>query len=397
VSPGTLKVIGTSVTLTEQLCRQAARDLPFRIDFEVLDGVSCQRRGIMSPDTYDVYDQWFHSLDLLWTAGSIQPIETARIGRWDQISLSNNLAPNARATATQAEVRSYGTRPADMLFVQEDFMLGPAPAPLIAMLPTTYNVDSFAYMPDIAGNLGFGMPESWAWLLDERWHGRCTLSQDPAGSAVELALAARSAGLVDVNDPSNMSIEEIDALFDILLARQRTGHFSRLWVSSEDSIRFLSGPTCVIGSLWSPAYYAIRGMGRDLVYAAPREGYRGWQSGLSLSAAATAEKQEMAYAYFNWWLEGVAGAIMARQGYYMSVVEPVKQSLSPAEWNYWYGGLPAAQDLPGLAAPVVVRAGERREGGDYKERVSRIAVWSTIMPEHNYLARRWREFLGIRG
>ncbi|RUU52886.1 hypothetical protein EOD07_25685 [Mesorhizobium sp. M2C.T.Ca.TU.002.02.1.1] len=88
---------------------------------------------------------------------------------------------------------------------------------------------------------------------------------------------------------------------------------------------------------------------------------------------------------------------MARQGYYMSVVEPVKQSLSPAEWNYWYGGLPAAHDLPGLAAPVVVRAGERREGGDYKERVSRIAVWSTIMPEHNYLARRWREFLGIRG
>jgi len=24
--------------------------------------------------------------------------------------------------------------------------------------------------------------------------------------------------------------------------------------------------------------------------------------------------------------------------------------------------------------------------------MERVAVWSTIMPEHNYLIRRWREF-----
>lgn len=396
MSTGALKIIGTSVTLPEQLRRRAVQELAFQIDFEILDGLSCQRRGIISPDSFDVYDQWFHSVDLLWTAGSIQPIETERIRLWDQISLPTGLGRGMAATAP-IQAQGSGARPSDLLFVQEDNTLGPALTPVIAMLPTTYNVDSFAYVPDIAGNLGFGIPESWAWLLDERWHGRCTLSQDPAASAVELALAARSAGLVDVADPSNLSIEEIDALFDMLMARQRTGHFSRLWVSSEDSIRLMSGPTCVLGSLWSPAFYAIRGMGHNLAYAAPREGYRGWQSGLSLSANLAPRKKEMAYAYLNWWLAGGPGAIMARQGYYMSVVEPVKQSLSPAEWDYWYGGLPATEDLPGLLAPVAVRSGEKREGGSYMERVSRIAVWSTIMPEHNYLARRWREFLDIRG
>jgi putative spermidine/putrescine transport system substrate-binding protein len=429
-----LKVIGTSVTLPEQLRRRALRDLAFPIEFDVLDGISCQQRGITSPGSFDVYDQWFHSIDLLWTAGSVQPIETRRIRRWNEVSLhsgpvarpdhdefgsnrskfinvidSHMLARDTRekpastfshpalAATTPLAMGSSGMRPSDLLFVQEDNTLGPAPTPSIAMLPTTYNVDSFAYAPGIAAPLGFATPESWAWLLDERWHGRCTLSKDPAASTVELALAARSAGLVEIADPCNLSIEEIDALFDLLMARRRTGHFSRFWSSSEDSIRLMSGPTSVLGSLWSPAFYALRGMGHNLAYAAPREGYRGWQSGLGLSAALTPEKMEMAYAYLNWWLEGVAGAIMARQGYYISVVEPVKKTLSAAEWDYWYGGLPASEDLPGLATPVAVRAGERREGGSYTERVSRVAVWSTIMPEHNYLVRRWQEFLKIRG
>ena len=85
---------------------------------------------------------------------------------------------------------------------------------------------------------------------------------------------------------------------------------------------------------------------------------------------------------------------MARQGYYMSVAGPLRQTLSAAEWAYWYGGEAAATDLPGLDGAMVVRQGERREGGGASERVARVAVWSTIMPEHNYLARRWREFLG---
>jgi len=49
--------------------------------------------------------------------------------------------------------------------------------------------------------------------------------------------------------------------------------------------------------------------------------------------------------------------------------------------------------LPGLDATIVVRRGERREGGSYRERVAKIKVWSTIMQEHNYLIRKWRDFI----
>ncbi|WP_306755138.1 ABC transporter substrate-binding protein [Paracoccus actinidiae] len=379
-----LRVIGTSATLTEALRRQARADLEFPIEFEVLDGLSCQSRGVLSPESYDVYDQWFHSLDLLWTAGSIQAIDTGRIRHWPQVRASGVFADGGQG---------FGTRPADMLFVQPDRSLSATPGPAISMLPTTYNVDSFAYAPELAARRRPGEPESWAWLLDDRWHGRCALSLDPAASAVELALAVQAAGLMRVGDPGCLAIEEIDEMFGHLMARKRSGHFSRFWASAEDSMRLVSASGCVLSSLWSPAYYGMRALGHDLTYAAPVEGYRGWHSGMCLSAATEGERLDMAYRYLNWWLDGVPGAIMARQGYYISVPEQLRDTLTDGEWDYWYGGLPAAQDLTDRSGRIVVHAGETREGGGYRQRLSKVAVWSTIMPEHNYLVRRWHEFL----
>ena len=386
-----LRVIGTPATLTEELRREAQKALPFAIQFDVLDGVSCMRRGVLQPESYDVYDQWLYSLDVLWTAGSIQPIDTARISRWPQVRIAG------MGLEVGADFKS-DTSPADLMFIQENGTLGGRQADTrqikIGMLPTTYNVDSFAYHSGFLARSERDEPPSWSWLLDERWHGNCTVGIDPAGSAVELALAARSAGLADIRSPGDLSTEEIDVLFDVLRSFKRRGHFTRFWDTAEDSIGIMTDPS-TIGSLWSPAYYALRGRGIDLVYAAPKEGYRGWQGGMCLSALASEEACEAAYMYFNWWLNGIAGAIMTRQGNYVSVVEPLSESLSDAEWRYWYGGEPAQEDLHGLARQVVVYRGDRREGGSYFERVKRVAVWSTIMPEHNYLSRRWREFLAI--
>ncbi|MCC7320767.1 MAG: hypothetical protein IT542_07295 [Rubellimicrobium sp.] len=389
MSATVLRIIGTSATLTAELQAQAQADLEFPVSFEVLDGVSCQRRGVMAPESYDIYDQWFHSLDLLWTAGSIQPIDTARIRRWPEVEPAGD---------PMAALRGHGTRPGAVMFARADRSLGPTPddpaRPRIAMLPTIYNVDSFAYLPELDGLRRPDEEESWAWLLDDRWHGRCAIGLDPAASAVELALGARAAGLMAVTDPGDLTIEEIDELFAILMSRRRSGHFGRFWASNEEAVRVMAAPGCLIGSLWSPAHYALRGMGHEMIYATPAEGYRGWHAGQSISAAVEGEKLEMAHAYLNWWLDGVPGAIMARQGYYTSVTGPLRETLSPAEWAYWYAGEPAPEDLSGPGPGPVVRRGERRPGGSFRERMARVAVWSTIMPEHNYLARRWREFTG---
>ncbi|WP_410218317.1 PotD/PotF family extracellular solute-binding protein [Paracoccus sp. (in: a-proteobacteria)] len=381
-----LRVIGTSVTLPRELQARVRADLGFPIVFEVLDGSACLRRGVTQPGSFDIYDQWFHSIDLLQTAGSIAPIEIARIERWNQMT------PLYGPGATAGPRKDAGLCPADVLFVQDDNNLGAATSTRIAMLPTACNADSFAYRPEVAK--AHRVAESWAWLLEQDCRARCLLSQDPASSVVELALAARSADLVDIDDCTNLTIEEIDALFNLLTQRRQAGPFTtRTWNTHEESVRLMAQPSTRLGSLWSPAYYELRANGLDLNYASPKEGYRGWQSGLSLSAAMSPGMQDRAYEYLNWWLSGPAGAILSRQGYYMSVTAPLQDALTEPEWSFWYEGEPASSTLPGLDGRVAVRAGERRAGGSHVHRMSRVSVWSTIMDENNYLLRKWQEFL----
>src|SRR5690606_11823114 len=139
---------------------------------------------------------------------------------------------------------------------------GPGPGQ-IAMLPTAYNVDSFAYLAGAGVSPPVDQPESWAWLLDNLWHGCCSLSLDPAASAVELSLAASARGLIKVADHGDLSIEEIDELFDILMSLKRSGHFGRFWASSEDSVKIMASAPSSICSMWSPAFYTLRGGGHD--------------------------------------------------------------------------------------------------------------------------------------
>jgi putative spermidine/putrescine transport system substrate-binding protein len=63
------------------------------------------------------------------------------------------------------------------------------------------------------------------------------------------------------------------------------------------------------------------------------------------------------------------------------------------EWAYWYDGARASADLPGPISKHLVPAGQMRDGGSYVARMSRVAVWDSVMDEHNYLVRRWTEFM----
>ncbi len=128
--------------------------------------------------------------------------------------------------------------------------------------------------------------------------------------------------------------------------------------------------------------------------AEPEEGYRAWHGGQSIARHVSGPQLEMAYEYLDWWLSGWAGAVMARQGYYISAPAALKAHLTPAEWAYWYDGREAAEDLVGVdGVTVVVHKGEKRPGGSYAERARRIAVWNTVMDEYNSASRLWARFV----
>ncbi|WIX33933.1 extracellular solute-binding protein [Salinicola sp. JS01] len=387
--PVSLRVLGTSVTLLESIRRQARADLGIRLTFDVLDGVAAQRAGVLAPDSFDIYDQWFHNVDFVWPANAIQPIDIARIDNWDKINAlpkTGRLTPHAPLGA--------GSNPVDRLYIQPDGSCGSRPSGHITMLPVSHNVDSFGYRLDMLPDGLSRDQESWAWLLDKRWRGMVSLQNDSAIGAIDAALAAKAAGLVDFKDLGNLSVAEIDNLIDCLIALKRQQHFRAFWSNQDQASSDMVRGRVGIESLWSPAMTDLKKRHIKVRMASPVEGYRAWYGGMSISRHAKGRTLDAAYDYLNWWISGWPGAVMARQGYYISTPELTRPHLSPAEWDYWYAGKPAAEDLAAPSgASGLIHRGEIRDGGDYLTRMSRIAVWNTVMDEHNYLVRRWNDFM----
>jgi putative spermidine/putrescine transport system substrate-binding protein len=81
-----LRVLGTEITLLESIRLRAEADLGISLTFENLDFVSAQRKAATRPDSYDVYDQCFHNLDIVWFWRAIRSIDLKRIRRWGEVS-----------------------------------------------------------------------------------------------------------------------------------------------------------------------------------------------------------------------------------------------------------------------------------------------------------------------
>ena len=387
-----LRILGTEITLLEQIRARGEADLGIEIEFEVLDFLSCQRRAALEPQTYDIYDHCFHNLDIVWFWGSLQPIDTRRITEWDRLTgLTREGGINKYAW------RGHGDAPVRKLYVQPGEFLGPEQSRHVSMLPTVHNLDSFGYDTRVFGKPGQHR-ESWAWLLDPRAKGRIALVDEPAIGIFDVALAAEAAGQVQFANIGNMTVAEVDALMAFLNDLRQQGYFRAVWRNAEEVGQLIREDQVSVQSMWSPAYSELGAMAGIVAEAAPIEGYRAWHGGMSLARHLSGVELDVGYEYLNWWLSGWPGSIMARQGYYMSVLDRVREQLAPAEWDYWYEGAAAAADLQGPRGNTVVRAGARRSGGSYWERASHIAVWNTAMDEHNYAARAWDRFASrVRG
>ncbi|MFD2239393.1 ABC transporter substrate-binding protein [Aureimonas populi] len=386
---GALRILCTEITPHRQLLARAEYDLGFELVFEEHDFVDAQRIAATEPDRYDVYDQCFHNLDIVWHWGAIQPIEVERIELWSEVS---DLTKKGRIGA--AASLGLGDAPATRLYVQEDRSLSPVETLRISMLPTVHNFDSFGINETESGVDADREVRSWAELLQPRWHGHLAIVDEPAIGFFDIALALRAAGRRSFQNLGNMSVGEIDALIDDALELKRSGHLAGLWRTTEQATAQMAAGRTWIGSIWSPSIIALKASGLKVCQAVPVEGYRAWHGGLCLAGHLEGNRLDRAYAYLNWFLSGWAGAVAARQGYYMSVPGRVREHLSPAEWDYWYDGRPARGVLCGPDGRPAIQAGEVRSGGSYWSRASHIALWNTTMDEHNYLVRRWSELTG---
>ena len=384
----TIKVIGTHVTLQEQIRKKAMQDLKINIEFYPGGSAEVLTKAIADPSSFDLYEQWSNSTKLLWNSKAIQPIDTKRLKYWNEI---NDLPKKGKITP-QAK-RGKGDSPNKILYIQNDGTLGSTQTDKITFMPYVHNVDSFGYNTDIIPQGIAYETESWGWLLDEKYHGKVAIINEPTIGLFDLALATQAKGLVNYKDIGNISKNELEALFEILIEYKHKGHFRSFWNSVPHSIELMKDKDVIIESMFSPAVSTLNGLDIPCRYAAPKEGYRAWYGVMSLSSKTSDERKDAAYEYMNWWLSGWAGAFIARQGYYISNPKRAKNFMKDEEWDYWYEGKAAKIDLKGTDGNISIKKGSIRSGGSYIKRFSNIAVWNSVMPNFDYSLSLWQKML----
>ncbi len=384
----TLRVMGTHVTLQEEIRKKAMSDLGITLVFEPRGEAELVQKAATRPEAFDVYEQWTDSIKTLWQAEAIQPLDTERLTYWKEI---NDISKKGRISE-KAPV-GLGDAPYKILNVQENGKLGEKFTGKISFLPYVHNVDSYAYNTK---HIPIGEPyktESWGWLLDEKYRGKVAIVNAPTIGIFDLALAAQARGMMTFADMGNMTTKEIDTLFDILIQYKKQNHFAGFWNSVPQSVDFMTSGRMQIGSMFSPGVSSANGLGTPVRYAAPKEGYRAWHGVMCMSRHCQGYVRDAAYDYMNWWLSGWAGAFIARQGYYISNPERSRPLLTGDEWNYWYGGKPTPVPLKGTDGRISVPAGDIRTGGSYQNRFSHVAIWNTVMDNYEYSLQRWYDLL----
>lgn len=386
--PVTLRVMGTHVTLQEELRVRAMQELGIDIEFTPMGSAAVLQKAAADPSSFDLYEQWSDSINILWQANAIQPIEVERLKYWQEINpltKTGKLVPTAKLGA--------GDAPNKILYVQQDGSLGSQATDKISFMPYVHNVDSFGYNTNFIPKGVAYETESWGWLLEESNKGHVGLVNAPTIGIFDAALAAQAQGLMTFNNIANMSVAEIDKLFAILINKKQAGHFSGFWTSVPQSVEFMLKKRVHIQSIFSPGVTACRAQGLPVVNASPKEGYRAWHGVMCLSANTVGHVKDAAYEYMNWWLSGWPGAFISKQGYYISNPERSKEIITPPEWDYWYDGKEATQPLAGTDGKNIIMPGQIRDGGSYEKRFSNIAVWNTVMDNYDYSLDKWFELL----
>lgn len=379
-----IRTIGLGVSIINELQGKASKDLGYAVRGQALSYTQLFSKSLNQNDQYEVSECYFDMFDVMVPAGVFQPIDTKRIKDWGKVS---NLTKTGKLT--EGSSVGQGDAPYLKLWVDQNGKPTKGPSQYISAVPTWHNADSLGYTPkntkrDI---------NSWAELFSPDFKGRVALINVPQIGAMDAAMGVEALGLIKFKDKGNMTRQEIDILADFLIKKKKEGHFRAFWESFGQSVNLMTSGEVVLQSMWSPAVTAVNAEGVKCIYAAPKEGMRGWHGALAISAKLKGRQLDQAYEYINWWLTGWPGAFVARQGYYMSAPQNVKTALSPAEWDFWYEGKPAASNLNDPFGNKLIEKGAVRDGGSYEQRFKNIAVWNSLMDENDYLVKRWTEFL----
>src|SRR6516164_1957159 len=383
----TLLHAGPPVAAIPKIGEQATKDLGFTIKMQATENVDLLNRFLSQSSAIDVGDVSIVFMKYLVGRNVLQAIPLAKYKYWDQTIpvFTKGTYPDG------SEASNHGVAPYSVLYTTDatgqKFAAGVSD--WLTGIPTITNADTLGVRPDLVGR----PISSWADLISPEFKGKAALQDQPTVGVIDVAMALEARGDIKYGNKGNMTRDEIDKTIKVMMDIKKAGQFRSFWSTFDQSVNLMASGEVVIQSMWSPAVTAVKTRGIPCVYQPLKEGFRGWGYTLAPMKHLAGLKLDCFYEYMNWYTSGFQGAFIAREGYYSSVPENAKKFLTEAEWDYWYGGKPAATDITDPFGKLMEKAGGIRDGGAFWDRLGNIAVWNSVMDEDRYLTRRWNEFI----
>jgi len=385
--PKVLRYLGTAVNEGDEISKKCFADTGIKIEYITATTDDVTKRVITQPNSFDVLDTEYFSLKKLVPSGNILPLNAKKIKEFDNITpvFTKGELPNGK------KIGGQGTAPWKVLYLEGEGSktFSATPTEFITLIPTVYNADTLGIRPDLIKR----PITSWAELLNPDFKGKASILNIPSIGIMDAAMVVEATGQYKYADKGNMTKAEIDLTMKILTEAKKSGQFRAFWKDFNESVNLMASGETVIQSMWSPAVTKVRSMGIPCVFQPLKEGYRSWASGFCVSKGVSGKKLEHAYEFVNWFLSGWAGAYLNRQGYYSAVLSTAKANMSADEWGYWMEGKAAMSDIKAPDGTVLEKAGAKRDGGSYDDRMGNVACWNAVMDENDYMVRKWNEFI----
>jgi putative spermidine/putrescine transport system substrate-binding protein len=386
--PKVLRYLGTAVNQSADIAKKVKEDTGITIEYIPVTTDDVTRRVITQPNSYDVVDTEYFSLKKLIPSGNMLAMDGSKIKNYDKITpvFTKGALPSGKVIGDQ------GTAPKKVMFLEGESStkFATSPTQWATLIPTVYNADTLGIRPDLIKR----PIANWKELLNPEFKGKASILNIPSIGIMDAAMVIESMGEYKFPDKGNMTKEEIDRTMKVLTEAKKAGQFRAFWKDFNESVNLMASGETVIQSMWSPAVTAVKSKGIPCIYQPLAEGYRAWAAGFALSKGIKGTKKaDLAYEFVNWFLDGWAGAYLNRQGYYSAVLETAKAKMEPYEWAFWMEGAAAEKDIKAPDGTLLEKAGAKRDGGSYDDRMGGVACWNAVMDENDYMVKKWNEFI----
>lgn len=233
-------------------------------------------------------------------------------------------------------------------------------------LPTVVNADSIIYRRD-----KLGVVDSYGVIFDPALKGRVAMEDAWINSAIFTAMYLKESENAPIEEPGNLTEDELGLVMEFLIKHKRDGQFRTFWSGWEQGVQLVANEEVDAMTGWEPIVYEARRRGLDVAYAVPVEGYEGWgNNSVLLRGAADRALEDEAHAFADWLISGFYGATLAgMRGY----VVPSDTTVAYAEANA------DAFDVEEISG-IVQHVQDKFQGKVY---------WQNVRPDNFQLYEEW--------